>query len=737
MTRIGAVRWLRRRDPDFRVLRRGARLALVAAAGLFGGRYGLGNPLLGLYTLFGAIATGLISQLPGGPVQRARTLLAALPVAWFLVTAGTFLAVDTWMAAAGMLVVGFVIPFAGVGGPRILGLATGLQLFYIAASFPPYQPGTLPARLAGVTLGVVLLIAAELLLWPDPTPPGYRHRLGEAANSAAHLLDLLAGLPAGRPVDRVELSRRRAETARAVERVWLARIPPTERPASAGRRDRALRHGDRLLRQLLHHAYRIADDPGEVRDDELAGLLRQSAAVLHDAGRMLCGGAEPVGSSRLTALESRIRELYDRPSAVPTDDRAPDRLRREAVSLRAADQAHAFGVAARIAVGLRPPARSPAGPELDEFWYAHRSPLALYWQQFRFHLTTRSVYLQGALRVAVALAAARVVAGFLHLNHGFWVLLAVLTLMRTSAVDTRNALRPVLLGTLLGAAVGTLLLLGAGESPQVLLVTLPVAMVLTFTVGPLLPQFGGQALFTVLFVTVFAQAGPPNLEIAGARLLDVAIGAVVGVLAGLLLWPKGSSGELRRSIGRYLAVSATAAEEVTRTLAGRPVRQDAVDTARQDAVDTARQAWILAEASFLQYQLERDDPRLPPVNWQAALVAGQHLHLGAVARLRRGGRARLTWVKDAAGPLDDFAGRLRRRYTDLAEQLSAGRLSRPVAPPAPPADFADRVRGALEAGESRAAALNLVDVELWLTGAGADLARIQPADATAGREHPT
>ncbi|MFY1688678.1 FUSC family protein [Plantactinospora sp. WMMB782] len=769
MTRIGVVRWLRRRDPDFRVLRRGARLALVAAAGLFGGRYGLDNPLLGLYTLFGAIATGLISQLPGGPIQRARTLLAALPVALFLVTAGTFLAVDTWIAAAGMLVVGFVIPFAGVGGPHVLGLATGLQLFYIAASFPPYQPGTLPARLAGVTLGVMLLVVAELLLWPDPTPPGYRHRLGGAAGSAAHLLDLLSGLPAARPVDRVELSRRRAATARAMDGVWLARIPPTERPASAGRRDRALRHGDRLLRQLLHHAYRIADDPGEVRDevrargrdDDLAELLRQSAAVLHDAGRMLCGGAEPVGMARLAELESRIRELYDRPSTVPTDDRAPDRLRREAVSLRAADQAHAFGVAARIAVGLRPPARSPAGPELDEFWYAHRSPLVLYWQQFRFHLTTRSVYLQGALRVAVALAAARVVAGFLHLNHGFWVLLAVLTLMRTSAVDTRNALRPVLSGTLLGAAVGTLLLLGAGESPQVLLVTLPVAMVLTFTVGPLLPQFGGQALFTVLFVTVFAQAGPPNLEIAGARLLDVAVGAVLGVLAGLLLWPKGSSGELRRSVGRYLAVSAAAAEEVTQALAGRPVRQDAVGTARQhpvgtgrqdavgtarqhpvgtgrqDPVDAARQAWILAEASFLQYQLERDDPRLPPVNWQAALVAGQHLHLGAVARLRRGGRARLTRVQDAAGPLDDLAGRLRRRYTDLAQQLSAGRLDRPVAPPGPPADFADRVRAALDAGESRAAALNLVDVELWLTGAGADLARIQPADATAGREHPT
>ncbi|GIG88845.1 FUSC family protein [Plantactinospora endophytica] len=718
MTRIGVAEWLRRRDPGYRVLRRGVRLALVAAAGLFGGRYALDNPLLGLYTLFTAIATGFISQVPGGPIQRARTLLAALPVAWALVTVGTLLAVDIWVATAGMLVVGFVIPFSAVAGPRILGLATGLQLFYIAASFPPYQPDTLPSRLGGVTLGVGLLIIAELLLWPDPTPPTYRQRLGGAAGSVARYLDLLAGLPGGGPVDRAELARRRAEAAKAMDGVWLARLPPTQRPASAGRRDRALRHGDRLLRQVLDHVHRLGDRLGEVRDDELAGLLRQAAGIVHDAGRTLRGAAEPVETTRLTELEGRIRDLYDRPPGFPRPESGPARLRIEAVSLRAADHAHAFGVVARIVAGLPPPARSPGGPGLDEFWYAHHSPVLLYWHQFRFHLTTRSVYFQGAVRVSLALGAARVIAGFLHLNHGFWVLLAILTLLRTSAVDTRSALRPVLLGTLLGAAVGSLLLFGAGEVPTVLLVALPVAMVLTFATGPLLPQLWGQALFTVLFVMVFAQAGPPSLQIAGVRLLDVTIGAVVGVLAGLLLWPKGGGGELRRSIARYLSVSAAAAEEVTRTMAGRP--------SRQDAVGAARQAWTLAEASFLQYQMERDDPRLPPVNWQAALAAGQHLHLGAVSRLRRGAHARLTRVEDAAGPLDDLAGRVRRRYTDLAQQLSAGRLDRRVAPPRPPEDFGDRVRGVLAAGESRAAALNLVDVEVWLSGAAADLDRIQP-----------
>ncbi|GAB3965688.1 hypothetical protein [Plantactinospora veratri] len=107
-----------------------------------------------------------------------------------------------------------------------------------------------------------------------------------------------------------------------------------------------------------------------------------------------------------------------------------------------------------------------------------------------------------------------------------------------------------------------------------------------------------------------------------------------------------------------------------------------------------------------------------------------------MSRLRRGAHARLTRVEDAAAPLDDLAGRLRRGYADLAEQLAAGRLGRRVCAPPPPENFDTRVRDVLAAGESRAAALNLVDVETWLTGAGAYLERIQSAGVTSKSSPP-
>ena len=185
----GARAWLARRDPGLVVVRRAARVTLVACTGFLVCRYALDNAVMAPYALFGAVALGMLSQIPGSPAQRARTLLAVLPVGWLLVTLGTLLSVSTAAATAGMFVLGFVVSFVGVGGPRLVGLAAGMQLLYILPCFPPYDPGSLGWRLAGLTLAVLLLAAAELVLWPDPTPEPYTAKLGTAVGALAGCLD--------------------------------------------------------------------------------------------------------------------------------------------------------------------------------------------------------------------------------------------------------------------------------------------------------------------------------------------------------------------------------------------------------------------------------------------------------------------------------------------------------------------------------------------------------------------
>ena len=281
--------------------------------------------------------------------------------------------------------------------------------------------------------------------------------------------------------------------------------------------------------------------------------------------------------------------------------------------------------AIRVAAGAPiPPDATPPSAQPGPLWYAYRSTPWLWWHRLREHLTPRSVYFQGALRLALALAVARLLAGVFDLSHGFWVLLTVLTLLRTSAADTRSALRPALVGTTAGSLVAAALLV-VGVPPTVYAVALPVVMLVGFAAGPLLGPGWAQALFTLVIAFVFAQVSPVDWRLAEARVVDVVIGAGVGVLIGLLAWPRGGSGELHRATGTFLAAARAA-------WCGRRWGCSPRTPCQGGALPRAREAGMLADASYALYQTERHPTSR--VDWQATLVAGHHAVRGAEALLR-------------------------------------------------------------------------------------------------------
>jgi uncharacterized membrane protein YccC len=206
--------------------------------------------------------------------------------------------------------------------------------------------------------------------------------------------------------------------------------------------------------------------------------------------------------------------------------------------------------------------------------------------------------------------------------------------------------------------------------------------------------------------------------------VDVALGAGIGILAGLLFWPRGGSGQLRRDVAAYLEDGSIAVEETVEAMAGR-------DRPRE-GLDAARRAMVFADASFCQVHAERHDPRMSYVDWQAALAAGNEIVRGAESLLGHippGFQA--VWPA-AATQLASFARRLRFAYADLATQLRAGRITRPVGTPSAPEDLVGHVQAIVNAGERRPEVLHLVEVEVWLAGLSDDLARIQiPADQPA------
>ncbi|MFD5643124.1 FUSC family protein, partial [Streptomyces anulatus] len=647
-----------------------------------------------LYALFAPIAMGLLSAVPGSGRQRASTMLRALPPALVLATLGTLLAADTLAAVGGMLLVGFLLAFAAVAGPRPAGIAPGLQLFYILACFPPYAPGTLVERLGGLTAGALLLTACEVLL-PDPAAPSYRDRLADALVVAAR------GAGSG------DVPPRRLRAVGATLR--LADVPPAERPAGAGRTDRAHEQAGRSARRLLDQLATLAEAPPVPADT--ATLLDRVADLCTGCARFLRTGSAPPPAG---ALEEAMRAFQDHRSRAaaqgPDAQPAVDVQRRQSRVLALAESARTVGVAVDIALHGRP--TEPAFPP-EQFWYAGLSTPRLWARRLAGNVTFRSVLFQNALRTALGLAAARAVAGSLDLVHGFWVLLAVLTLGRTTAGATWRAVRLAVVGNAVGALVAGALVIGLGRHTDVYAALLAPVMLMAFALGPLLGLAYAQALFTLVVATAFAQIAPVTWRLSEARMIDVVTGSVIGLVCGLLAWPAGARREVHRAMCGLLRACAPLVPATAQTLLA-PSGGSRAAPVTLPGIHRLR----LAEAAYAQYRAEPPaDREGDRADWHALLIAAHHMLLGA-QWLPRFGLRPAPGARDAsAARALDASAALEAEADRIASLLVAERTG-PAPLTAPDTARAAGPDGAPSAPLS-------VDLEVWMTSLARQLARIE------------
>ncbi|MCT4352056.1 FUSC family protein [Streptomyces sp. Je 1-79] len=596
--------------------RRSVRVTLAASAGFYLFLYGFDSAVAATYALFAAVSMAGLSHIPGTGRQRAAVLLPSVPACWVLVTIGTYLSVRTWSAALGMLVVGFVLAFIAAGGPRTAGAAPGLQLMYILPSFPPYDPGSLGERLVGATVGLALLILAEAFLLPDRPPTvSYRELAARAADCAERCADALASPPyvlSDAPV----LTAARA----AGKALRSSRVPEAERPAGPGLRDRALAQTGLGARTLLARLALLPPMPGGPASEH-AGLdaLRAVRACSAETAARLRGRAPTTGAH---AELWRVRQAL---ATAPEEDTAPAVLRRHAAVLEVADAALAMSTAADLAVRGRAAAATAAA---GRFWYAGMRAPALWWRRLTGHVGQRSVFFQNAVRISLALAAARTIAGIDTLPHGFWLLLATLSLTRTTARETRSTVRVALTGTLVGALVAATLLTLVGTDIEVYAAALPPLMLVTFALGPVKGVGWAQAMFTVVVALVFAQLAPATWQLAEFRLLDVLAGSAIGAVFGLFAWPRGAHDELRRSVATLLRHTAETVVDTTAQVADGGTRVPVVTAPGHRSL---QHALIMAEAAYAQYQSEPRGLAVPSgtYDWQASLMAGHHALWGA------------------------------------------------------------------------------------------------------------
>ncbi|MFI1456195.1 FUSC family protein [Streptomyces roseus] len=672
--------------------------------------YAFDRPVAATYALFGAVSLAGLARIPGTGRQRAAVMVRLLPVVCFLVVLGTFLAVRTWSAVLGMAVVGFCLAFSSAAGPRAAGAAPGLQLLYILPSFPPYLPHTLGERLGGALAGLLLLIAAEAWILPDPRVPTYAAR---AAGAAAEAVRCAAAL--GRP-PYVLTAPAAARARAAAESLRSSRVPEAERPAGAGLRERGLAHTGLAARTLLS---RLRNLPGPPTGREprragldLLGAVRESAA---GTATLLRDGREPATDS------SELLRLRARNAHTPAD--LPESRRRQAALLEVADAALALRTAAEIA--LRGRGAHLDADAADRFWYVRESTVRLWWHRLAAHAGPRSVHFQNAVRIALALAVARTVAGLDSLPHGFWAMLAVVSLTRTTAVQTRGTVRSALIGTCVGAlAAGTVLALAGGHT-TVFAIALAPLMLFTFTVGPVKGVGWAQALFTLVVSVVFAQLSAVTWQLAEVRFLDVLIGSSIGIVCGLLAWPRGAQDELGRAVAGLLRACADDVESTTAAVTA--VGRRAVPPG--DEEHRVRVTLVMAESAYAQYQSETQRPAGPGPDWQATVMTGHHVLWGA-GRVLGSADGRPLAGGEAAG-LREYAARVAAGLRRAAAVADLPRGSRDGRSPGGPGDLLPETLTPPTEAAPPDAGLLYFATTAWLDSLTADLETIASGPAAA------
>jgi uncharacterized membrane protein YccC len=731
MRAAGLREWLEVKDPGLVAVKRAGRVTLAACLAFYFSLYVLNDSQMATFASFGCIAFGAFSEVTGEPWQRTKTYAVGLLAAIILVTLGTALAVNTWAAVTGMFVVGFAIAYAGVGGPRVVGVANGLQLLYILPSFPPYLPEALGSRLTGLILAVVLLAIADRVLWPPPVPTPFRSRLAEAIRGVRdRLVLLLEALGDRQPSAQSAPAESDGEIS-----LRLSQIPPLERPTGPGRRDRAAIQAATLLRGAETRVVALAELAHQYRPelhDERATLLSVTTRSLSESAEALAGpsddhryrqGRDPDPAPVEDALAQYVRRREALAGSVDVDHELPTRLRFAVAAEELAVWTRDLAEATRIMQGERvrePKARSTAEP----FWYVDRSTPSLWFRRFRGHFTPRSIFFQNAIRLAIGLAAARLIAGVLDLSHGFWMLLATLTLMRTSVATTRAAVVPAFLGTVAGGLVAAVILALAGGDSIVYEVAFPFVMLIALVAGPLGGVVAGQAMFTLLVAMLFAQMAPVSWRLAEVRVFDVVLGGLLGAVVGLLVWPRGAQGEMRRATKATLDAAANDLESTVGSLVHRAV----ASSDRQDAAGVAVHLLMLTDSTYAQYRSELR--RAPdPVDWLAVL--------GLIHEVVRGGQA-LRRTHGAPGPLPwpGVAAELEGLGSGTADQLRAigGLLTTKVrgnqADPESAEISADSWlatsdgRAVTRRQNDPAAAVRVLDLWGWLTGVAFDSRRV-------------
>ncbi len=626
---------------------------------------GFGNLQMALFAAFGGFANLIFASFGGTRRDKLIAHLGLAVIGSVALIIGTAVNSITWLAVLVTIPVTFGIFFAGVAGPNA---ASGVNAALLLFVLPVATPGTIsmiPDRLAGWWLASAVSTVAVLFL--SPPPPGDRLRAA-AANSAwtlaSHLLASVNGTATGADM----------QACRAAKDQLLNTFAATPyRPVGLATADQ----GMAALVQLLEWCTALIADAtdGHPNLDRAAqsdrDLLTLAARVLSRVGDLLSGAPDAPDGPTLLGEEAEIISAREA-SAAYHRSAVPGGGDYDAVEIvaRHAFHAQAIAVAVQAIVADTLVATRLADPETiaarRRDWYgiqpegssAERRAAAVSgaFGVLARHASFRSVWFLNALRGSLALAAAVLVADLSGVQHGFWVVLGTLSVLRTNAASTESTALRALGGTAVGFVVGALLLLGIGTSPPALWVALPVALAVAAYAPGTLPFAFGQAAFTIVVVVLFNLLVPAGWRVGLLRIEDVGIGCLVSLIVGVVFWPRGASSVVGNDLADAFRRGAAYLNQAVDWALG-------IRHAPPDAGDAAVTAGIRLEEALRGFLAEQGAKKVSKEDLWMLVMGSMRLRLTAYS---------LAGLQAASGPgHDGEANSHHRHQRDLAYARTA------------------------------------------------------------------
>jgi uncharacterized membrane protein YccC len=662
--------WVAAKDPDYLALRRAVRAAIVAPICLALTVEVIGDAAMATFAVFAAIGLLILVDIPGPMRQRLANYAALAGAGAVLVCLATPLSGNVWLATISMALVGFAIVFVGVLSSVLAASTTALLLAWILPVSTQAPAADIPARVSGWGLGSALAILALALIWPPKANDPLREQAGETCRRTAIRLrgQATAAMDRSSAQARAEDPELAAAADAAMSQLKRTFRRTPYRPTTLSTGGRAM---VRMIDELdwvsvVANQYGLAvKQAPAVADvaavwDAAADVLDRCADILglpSDANSQAARAALDAALERLEAAMHVVRHSATIRSQLVFTSCEP--------SFRGQELSYAVRQVGRnVALMAAADARSFVDRLLGRT-PDMQSSLGVARFRARSHFDVRSVWLHNSLRSAAALAVAVFVATTLGVQHSFWVVLGVLSVLRSTALNTgQNAVRG-LVGTVVGFVVGGAILIGIGTNTVVLWVLLPIAVLAAGFAPAAISFLAGQAAFTVVVVMLFNIIHPAGWRVGLIRVEDVAIGCLVSLVVGLVFWPRGAA--------TALGVALSAAYRSSSHYLSRAI--DANLTGRGGAA-TAEKAAALADFgrlddAFRQFLAERGAKHVP-------LAEASSLVTGTVAlRLSADAVVDLWHDVDGAKNLANAdravvasAEQIERWYDSLAESLS-------------------------------------------------------------------